>query len=76
MAPIETPKLAGKVTEKEKKMSLGEEMALMRAKLKGPTDAELIERAKWMLTHPETSRDLKEILGALLRASGQGLEIQ
>lgn len=57
-------------------MSLTEEMALMRANLKGPTDAELIERAKWMFTHPDTSNDIKEILGALLRASGQGLEIR
>lgn len=67
MAPIETPKLARKITKKEKKMSLVEEMALMRANLKGPTDAELIESARWMVEHPDTSSSIKPILAALLR---------
>lgn len=48
-------------------MSLSEEMALMRANLKGPTDAELIEQARWMVEHPDTSSFTKSVLAALLR---------
>lgn len=47
-------------------MSLPEEFAAARAMLTGPTDAELIETARWMVEHPDTSSSIKPILAALL----------
>lgn len=47
-------------------MSLPEEFAAARAMLTGPTDTELIESARWMVEHPDTSEATRPILVALL----------
>lgn len=47
-------------------MSLIEELAEARARLKPPTDAELIESARWMVDHPDSSNSMRPILRALL----------
>lgn len=51
------------------KLSLSEEFAAERARvaLEHPTDAELIDTARWMVDHPDTSGNVKMILAALLR---------
>jgi len=47
-------------------VTLAEEFAEARSRVPGPTDAELIEQARWMIDHPDTGKSTKLILGALL----------
>lgn len=47
-------------------MNLSDELALSRSQVQPPTDAELIEAARDMIKHPDTSKALKPMLAALI----------
>lgn len=47
-------------------MSLAEQLAEARKLVQPPTDAELIEAARDMIKHPDTSKALKPMLAALI----------
>jgi len=51
-------------------MNLAEEFAEARSRVQGPTDAELIEQARWMIDHPDcksTRPMLKALVGEIDR---------
>lgn len=47
-------------------MSLADDLAQARKRVPPPTRAELIEEARYMVTHPDAGKDFKHTVKALL----------